>query len=176
ASGPPPLSRMDRIAWGVAFVASAGAAVGAVWAGRRPMPDFSLLPLVLLIFSLGALLLYLVTALLSYHGGLKATPGFRLLRLISLCLALPAFGTVAGVVLQNVDRGNAEAARETIRAALERHREVQGAYPGHLEDLVPAYLPALPRARYGWDNADFVYRGPVAGDEGYRLQSPHDPE
>jgi len=47
-----------------------------------------------------------------------------------------------------------------VTEAIERYREDNGAYPSELTDLVPHYLPELPRPRTGWfdsKNERFLY-------------------
>jgi len=47
-----------------------------------------------------------------------------------------------------------------VTEALERYREEQGNYPFELTDLVPRYLPEIPRPRSGWldsKNERFIY-------------------
>lgn len=172
AAGPPPLGRAARAGWALAFAGAIAAAAAAAWVGRRPLDGTWMLPLALLLSAPGAILLALITSLLSYDHRLRVTSGFRILRLASLCLLLPALGTVAGFALANVDRRKNEDARAAIHEALGRHRSERGAYPERLEALTPDYLPALPRARHGWGEGEFHYEGPSLHADGYRLAGP----
>lgn len=170
-SGPPPLGAGARVAWGAAFAASLAATAGTAWLGRRPAGAWPEATALVALFGLGATLLFAITVLLSFKSELSRTAGFRTLKLASACLFLPVLGMVAGSMLEKGDRALTKARRAALVEALERCREVEGAYPARLEDLVPEYLPALPRAVVGWTESDFDYAPPVGG-EAYRLGPP----
>ncbi|HOX45629.1 MAG TPA: hypothetical protein PK668_18665 [Myxococcota bacterium] len=81
----------------------------------------------------------------------------RLLRL-ALSMATFTLAVAACLVLTGLDRQlGAERAGELARA-LERHRAEQGAWPERLEQLVPRYLPAVPRAGFRLCFAEFEYQ------------------
>ncbi len=53
---------------------------------------------------------------------------------------------------------HAQAQAERVIAAVEAYHADHRRYPGSLEDLVPKYLPAVPRAKYTLGFNEFVYR------------------
>ena len=81
-------------------------------------------------------------------------PGWRL---ALLRIAIPA--ATLGLALANDDVqckiGEANAPR--IVAACEEFRAANGRFPKTLDDLVPAYLPSIPRAKYCLDYGEFRY-------------------
>lgn len=59
---------------------------------------------------------------------------------------------------------------ETIIAACEKYRGKTGEYPAWLSDLVPAYLPKIPVARYTLISSGFIYhRDRGLSTDNYRL-------
>jgi hypothetical protein len=81
----------------------------------------------------------------------------RLFRL-ALSMGLFTLAVAASLVLTGLDRQlGAERADEVVRA-LRRHRAEQGAWPERLEQLVPRYLPLVPRASFRLCFAEFIYQ------------------
>ncbi len=104
--------------------------------------------------------------LASGAGGLVAFVGARR---DDFRAAVP-FLAAALIILVSVKAGQWQAeyfqakARDEVApqviAALQKHREERGVYPPELSDLVPSFLPALPRPRVGWlhdPGEDFHY-------------------
>jgi len=89
---------------------------------------------------LGALVLVVVT-LVSIRRTSK--PRVVLLKIGIALILVPAVW--ASLYAQNA---LAQSRATTVIAAVERYHEDRGAYPKHLDDLVPAYLPSVPRAKY----------------------------
>lgn len=67
-------------------------------------------------------------------------------------------GMMASVVA-TISANNQLASRraDEIVAALKQYRATTGDYPAHLTDLVPGYLPSIPRAKYTLMFDDFSY-------------------
>jgi hypothetical protein len=88
-------------------------------------------------------------------------------------LLLPACLLALGVKERSLRWGLGRAARgmRPVVAAIERHRQEKGAYPGTLDDLVPRYLPARPRSGFR-DFPRIEYRTAVKGVRTYELRVP----
>jgi hypothetical protein len=78
-------------------------------------------------------------------------------RLALLRITIPAM--TLGLVLANdaVQLRIAEANSLRIVAACEEFDAANGTFPKSLDELVPRYLPSIPRAKYCLTNGDFVY-------------------
>lgn len=63
----------------------------------------------------------------------------------------------AALLAINANNANARARAAEIVTAVEAYRAVNGRYPASLEALVPAYLDAVPRAKYALTHAAFDY-------------------
>jgi len=77
---------------------------------------------------------------------------------------------VMAVGMKSVNYRMSHSNAETIIAACEKYKGKTGEYPAGLKDLVPAYLPKVPVARYTLMSGGFYYyrnRGPST--DSYRL-------
>lgn len=81
----------------------------------------------------------------------RDTSGLRV-----LCVAL-FVAACAALVAINANNALARDRADGIVAAVEAYRAVNGRYPPSLEALVPAYLEAVPRAKYALGHARFDY-------------------
>ncbi|MBI5625070.1 MAG: hypothetical protein HY924_14935 [Elusimicrobia bacterium] len=74
-------------------------------------------------------------------------------------LAAGLFVLGAGLAVAGVRVNNGIAARraESVVAACVRYREAKGSFPESLSELVPEFLPAVPRAKPVALFADFLY-------------------
>jgi hypothetical protein len=105
-----------------------------------------------LLVSSGGVLLLAAGAIRSALGGAAPLARSRAMRAaLYLALGVAAFGT-AGF---HRATGEAHAARVIDACAAFEARH--GALPNRLQDLVPDFLPAVPRARFTLAYADFVY-------------------
>ena len=81
-------------------------------------------------------------------------PGWRI-ALIRLALPLLTLGIVVGnsALQSRIAKSNAE----RIVVAVEQFRSTNGAYPNKLDELVPRYLEAVPRAKFCLVFGEFMY-------------------
>jgi hypothetical protein len=77
-----------------------------------------------------------------------------LIPLITLLLVLANYSVQRRIAMANAAR---------LIQACEHYREVNGAYPERLGDLVPRYLNSVPRAKYCFSYSEFVYFGSPPG-------------
>ena len=105
-------------------------------------------------FGVGTLLALTMVPAALIRGWRRKDPG----RMIALRALLPVIAVLAvfGTIAFNMAHSRA-AARRIISAA-ESFRHEQGHYPSSLEELVPRYLPQIPRARYTVLLNEFSYR------------------
>lgn len=87
-------------------------------------------------------------------------------RLAAWALALAMGGAVAGVAQQMRDYEITRWRSQLVRQGLEAHYAAHGRYPERLDQLVPAQLEEVPRAKIGWTTVPFEY---APRDGGYRL-------
>jgi hypothetical protein len=83
----------------------------------------------------------------------------RKLRLFTLKrTAILLLTGLAGTIFMSLqmDIGNGRA--EAIVAAVNQYHAKNGKYPDQLKELVPAFLPSVPRARISWVASEFAYR------------------
>jgi hypothetical protein len=117
--------------------------------------------------SLGFALLSFFIALIwaATHKGAGYTRKVRLVVIgIYALMLVMAFG------MKSVNYRTSHSNAETIIAACEKYKGKTGEYPAGLKDLVPAYLPKVPVARYTLMSGGFYYyrnRGPST--DSYRL-------
>lgn len=104
----------------------------------------------------GCLILF-STLLFDFVPSIKHRPGYRLYRSAGVGLVSVLFGLIAGYWLRSKDRELTDQRRQTLQSALEAWRAEKGEYPASLEQLVPTYLPAVPRPRMGWTSSQFTY-------------------
>ena len=81
-------------------------------------------------------------------------PGWRI-ALIRLALPLLTLGIVVGnsALQSRIAKFNAE----RIVVAVEQFRSTNGSYPNKLDELVPRYLEAVPRAKFCLVFSEFMY-------------------
>ena len=72
--------------------------------------------------------------------------------------ALCALIAVLIMLTINFNNRVAQQRAESLVSAITHYRAVAGRYPGRLEDLVPVYIDAVPRARYTLAFNNFSYR------------------
>jgi hypothetical protein len=79
-------------------------------------------------------------------------------------LAMPVL--IAVVVFGNscLQQAIARANAARVVDACESYRRANGSYPGQLEDLIPRYLPSIPRAKYCCILGEFGYYGGHGGN------------
>jgi len=80
-----------------------------------------------------------------------------MLRRLASAMTLGLAGLVAVLMVRADGRGARERA-ESLVTACESFRAAKGRYPNALEDLVPTYLPAIPRARQRGGLTDTSFR------------------
>lgn len=117
--------------------------IDAIWLGQGGIA----------IVSLAVVAVILIPAtLLAWY---RKNPFVRKLRAakagLYLAMALAIFFTI------RADLGQARANGETIIAALKSYHAQNGNYPDKLEQLVPAYLAAIPKARFSLTMNTFHY-------------------
>jgi len=130
------------------------------WAGRSF--DRGLLSPVPIAIAASLVALAIVACVPSFR---RSAP-FPRARLAAWALALAMGGAVAGVAQQMRDYEITRWRSQLVRQGLEAHYTAHGRYPARLEDLVPAQLEEVPRARMGWRSVPFEY---AVRDGGYRL-------
>ncbi len=83
-------------------------------------------------------------------------PGGRAIPLVAIAIVL-AIGNFALGAYNEGERNKsiAESRGVEVIRALSRHKLATGSYPSSLPELVPSYVPALPRCPGG---EDFLYR------------------
>jgi hypothetical protein len=93
----------------------------------------------------------IVTRLLlgSWASGLPSRIGFIFLFLLS--------STVPAWLTHNSQEQASTVAAQPIITALEQFRAANGVYPKSLDDLVPVYLPAVPKTKMGFYGTRFEY-------------------
>jgi hypothetical protein len=69
------------------------------------------------------------------------------------------WGTTIALTFVSVrfQANHAKSRAETVVDACKAYKAANGDYPAQLADLVPAYLPAVPRAKYTLTSAEFKY-------------------
>ena len=72
-------------------------------------------------------------------------------------IAVPAFTLWLAVTNEAYQYQVGEANSQRIIAACEDFHAANGKYPESLDDLVPRYLPSVPRAKYCLQQGEFVY-------------------
>lgn len=122
---------------------------------------------------IGAALLFFVDAICMNQGGISAIFGLAIL-FVAIPMAL--FGrdralrsyklkksaiwlvAVAGVFASNWASNQMASHRANdVVAAVKAYHQQHGAYPKRLDDLVPAFLPSVPRAKYVLAFGEFKY-------------------
>jgi len=86
----------------------------------------------------------------------KKYAGVRPQRLRNIGVYLGAVVLTAALIFANISM--AERRAETVIAALTAFKEQNRRYPDRLDELVPAFLPAIPAARYTLTSPNFHYR------------------
>lgn len=81
-------------------------------------------------------------------------PGWRI---AFFRISIPAVTFALAMGNESVQRRIAHAGAERIIRACEEFRAANGSYPAKLEDLVPAYLRSVPRAKYCLVQGEFSY-------------------
>ncbi|MDP2795421.1 MAG: hypothetical protein Q8O25_15300 [Sulfurisoma sp.] len=124
---------------------------------------------VLLVIDAGIFASFIFSALIcplwllaSAVASLRRRPGWRvaLARLIA-----PALTLMLVAVNASVQTSMAQANADRIVQAIERFHQSRGTYPARLTDLIPAYLDAVPPAKYSLTVESFTYRGLDSGRE-----------
>jgi hypothetical protein len=87
---------------------------------------------------------------LLHRFGLATGPTFRLGLVLSLC-------AIAIMVTINFNNKLAQQRANTLVSAIAHYRALAGHYPPALDDLVPVYIDAVPRAKYTLSFNRFEY-------------------
>jgi hypothetical protein len=111
-------------------------------------------------FVIGESLIAILVAIVMIAVGLSRPRHGARLAAVYLAMAVAA----AAVVVGNQQIARARAQR--IVAALQAYKAAHGAFPDRLTDLVPAYLPAVPRARWVLVSGEFHYSHDAESDDG----------
>lgn len=136
-----PERRMHCLPWRPIFRAAALVAFDGIWLSQG------------IITFIVAVWLLVVTLPMSF---LPRNLPHRADRFRSLGIYGVAIACVLGLCAYNVYIGG-ERARLVV-AAVEAFKGDTGLWPRELSELVPVYLPAVPRARYAIAMSDFSYR------------------
>lgn len=110
----------------------------------------AIIPTLLAGLSLAALLIAGIVGLFTKRH--RATRFCGWLFLLSLGATV-----IGGVISLNRQQGGQETAEQLVKAIERFHRE-RGKYPAALDALVPAYLPSLPRPKWGQSANPYFYR------------------
>ncbi|MBS4097759.1 MAG: hypothetical protein KGZ83_13090 [Sulfuricella sp.] len=117
--------------------------IDAIWLGQGGIAVLALLALV--IFFIPATLLAWYRKNL-FMRNLRAARTFLYLLMAAAIL-----------ITVRIDLAGAREKGETIVAALHAYQAKTGQYPDELEQLVPAYLPAIPKARFSLSMNEYRY-------------------
>ena len=81
------------------------------------------------------------------------------------------YGLMMASVVATINANNQLASRRAgeIVVALNAYRSTTGDYPARLADLVPAYLPAVPRAKYTLMFDEFTYHHDPGKEGGFLM-------
>lgn len=130
---------------------------------KRPLPLWGHITIGAILFLAGAVLMdsFSFAFFSTIAAVIWALAGRRGLytkkqRLFQVMIYLAAFAMVLGAKTANNRMSERNA--NIIIAACDEYFKKNGAYPESLKDLVPAYLPKVPAARYTWISPDFRYR------------------
>jgi len=106
-----------------------------------------------------AFLVAAIAVLVAVAKGLAALAGKRgRAAAVQLGVGLLWVTTVAlTFVTVRFHASHAQARAETVVSACKAYKAANGAYPNALQDLVPRYLPAVPRAKYTLTFGEFLY-------------------
>ena len=117
--------------------------IDAIWLGQGGIA----------MLTAGLVVVYFIPAtLLAWY---RKNPFVRKLRAAKAGLYLAM--AVAVFITIRIDLNQARANGETIIAALKSYHAQNGKYPDKLEQLVPAFLPAIPKARFSLTMNTFHY-------------------
>jgi hypothetical protein len=114
-----------------------------------------------LLIAVVGLVVLLVAAIWATVRGARSRARSRLLR-AGMYLLLG----VAAVATQAAHLATARSRAEQVISACKAYQAQHGAYPDRLEDLVPAYLRAIPRAKYTLAWGRFTYWNLSSAEEG----------
>jgi hypothetical protein len=99
-----------------------------------------------------AVLYFLPRALVAWRN--RTTLTLRLWK-----TAIVAVGGLAALAFIRYDIAQGRIQADQVVAAVQQFREKQGRYPDRLAELVPGFLPAVPRARWAYSANEFRYVG-----------------
>lgn len=91
----------------------------------------------------------------------KRWKGIRLARLGHIAMGMSA--VILVFVINGANNKLARSRAETVIAAVDSFHSAQSRYPASLEQLVPAYLPSVPSAKYTFVFNDFRYLSSADG-------------
>jgi hypothetical protein len=142
---------------------------------KRPLPLYGHGIIAALLFLIGAVLMdsfsfaffSTIAAIIWVLAGKRGSYTWKQ-RVVQVMIYLAAFAMVLGAKTVN----NQVSARNAgvIIAACDQYLTKNAVYPESLKDLVPAYLPKVPPARYTWMSGNFWYhRDRVASGNRYSL-------
>lgn len=122
----------------------------AIWLGQGGIAVFALLSLAIF---------FVPATLLAWYRKNRFVRNLRAARtLLYLTMALAILATI------RIDLAGARGKADAIVAALKSHQAKTGHYPDTLEQLVPDYLPAIPKARFSLTMNEYRYH--VARSDG----------
>lgn len=101
---------------------------------------------------IGVVIFFIPAALLAWYRKNLLVRNLRAAR--GLLWVLTALASLATI---NIDLGHAREKGDLIVAALKAYHAKTGQYPEQLQQLVPEYLPAIPKARFALVMNDFRY-------------------
>ena len=106
-----------------------------------------------------SLLVGAIAMLVAIAKGLAALLGKRSrAAAVQLAVALLWVSTMAlTIVTVRFQASHAQARAETLVSACKAYKATNGVYPERLQDLVPRYLPSVPRAKYTLGFGEFLY-------------------
>ena len=148
---------------------------------KRPLPLYGHVIMAAILFLIGALLMdsfsfaffATISAIVWVLAGKRGLYTWKQ-RLFQVMVYLVAFAMVLGA--KGVNNGVSERNAAVIIAACDEYLKKNGAYPESLNELVPAYLPKVPAARYTWTSGNFrYYRDRVESGTGilmYTVEAP----
>lgn len=115
----------------------------AIWLGQGGVAALALMSLVIF---------FIPATLLAWYRKNFFMRNLRAARtLLYLLMAVAIFVTI------RVDLANTRDKADTVIAALKAYHAKTGHYPDKLEQLVPEYLPAIPKARFSLTMNEFRY-------------------